>query len=156
MTVIRATDAVCESRDEAQRAAEGAMDTLRLSDAGGLTQLGAYLVTLAPGARSSDRHWHEQEDEWLYLLTGEATVVENDGAHVIGPGDTCCWKAGDANGHSVENRSDAPCTFIIVGTRPEHDVCHYPDLGRTLYTEGRDWRLVDDASGTVLKHGRIT
>jgi uncharacterized cupin superfamily protein len=61
----------------------GAFETLHYSDAGGLTQFGAYLETLHPGSRSSERHWHEHEDEFLYLIAGEATIIENDGAHVL-------------------------------------------------------------------------
>jgi uncharacterized cupin superfamily protein len=132
----------------------GAFETLHYSDAGGLTQYGAYAETLAPGSRSSERHWHEKEDEFLYLISGEATVIENDGAYVLQPGDAACWPAGVANAHCVVNRSDAPCTYLIVGTRPTHDVCHYPDAGRALHTEGETWRMMQD-DGTVLKAGQI-
>ncbi|HJQ27957.1 MAG TPA: hypothetical protein VJ827_01340, partial [Rubrobacter sp.] len=48
----------------------GDTESLRYSDAGGLTQFGAYVQTLQPGSRSSDRHWHEEEDEFLYMLSG--------------------------------------------------------------------------------------
>ena len=130
----------------------GAYETLRYSDAGGLKQFGANLETLEPGSRSSERHWHEQEDEFLYLIAGEATVIENDGAHVLHPGDAACWPAGTANAHCVVNQSSAPCTYLIVGTRPTHDICHYPDAGRALHTDGAAWRMVRD-DGTVLREG---
>jgi uncharacterized cupin superfamily protein len=132
----------------------GAVETSRYSDAGGITQYGAYAQTLLPGARSSERHWHEQEDEFLYVLAGELTVTENDGVHVLGPGDAACWPAGVANAHYASNNSDASCTYLIVGTRVSHDVCHYPDVGRTLYTEGEVWRI-EDASGKVIRSGRV-
>jgi uncharacterized cupin superfamily protein len=127
---------------------------LHLSDAGGLTHYGAYLETLQPGAKSSDRHWHEKEDEFLFMVEGEAIVVENDGEHVLGAGDAACWPAGVPNAHQIVNRSSAPCSYLIVGTRVTHDVCWSPDTGRVLYTEGHDWRL-EAADGTVLKSGRI-
>jgi uncharacterized cupin superfamily protein len=130
------------------------MTARRISDEGGVTQFGAYVVTLAPGARSSERHWHEKEDEFMFVLAGEVTVLENDGAHVLGPGDAACWPAGSDNAHSVVNRSDAPCSFLVAGTRVTHDVCHYPDVKRVLHTEGDTWRLVDEA-GAVLKSGRV-
>jgi uncharacterized cupin superfamily protein len=63
----------------------GAFELLRYSQLGGLTQFGAYVETLEPGSRSADRHWHEQEDEFLYVLSGEATVIEDDGAHPLRP-----------------------------------------------------------------------
>jgi uncharacterized cupin superfamily protein len=132
----------------------GAFETLHYSDAGGLRQFGAYLETLQPGSRSSERHWHEQEDEFLYLVSGRATVIEDDGAHVLEPGDAACWPAGTPNAHCVVNRSNTPCTYLIVGTRPTHDVCHYPDAGRVLHTEGETWRMLGD-DGTLLKEGRV-
>lgn len=132
----------------------GTVDTATLSDAGGLTQFGGYVQTLQAGARSSNRHWHEKEDEFLYVLAGEVTVTENDGEHVLHAGDAACWPAGVPNAHHVSNRSDAPCSYLIVGTRLSQDVCHYPDLGRTLYSEGETWRLVE-ADGQVVKTGRF-
>jgi len=123
------------------------------SDDGGLTQFGAYVETLQPGGGSSERHWHEREDEFLLVLAGEVTVVEESGTSVLEPGDAACWPAGVANAHRVVNRSDAPCTYVIVGTRVTHDVCHYPDTGRVLHTEGEQWRI-EKTDGTVLKSGR--
>ena len=132
----------------------GAMSTARYSDAGGLTQFGALVQTLQPGAISSVRHWHEREDEFLYVLSGELTVTENDGRHLLQPGDAACWPAGVPNAHSVSNESSRPCTYLVVGTRQSHDVCHYPDAGRTLHTEGGTWRMVD-RDGAVLESGRV-
>ncbi len=131
----------------------GSFQSLRYSDAGGLTQYGVYVETLQPGSSSSNRHWHEKEDEFMYVLAGEVTVVENDGPQTLGPGEAACWPAGVPNGHTVQNRSSAPCSYVVVGTRVTHDVCHYPDLGRTLFTEGETWRLVAK-DGTVIKSGR--
>src|SRR5918999_5095665 len=122
------------------------VERLRYSDAGGLTQFGAYVETLRPGARSSDRHWHEDEDEFLYMLSGEATVIEEDGPHPLHPGDAACWPAGTANAHQVVNRSEWPCSFLIFGTRMLPDVIHYPDLGEVLYDfeDGSSRRERDD------------
>ncbi len=118
-----------------------------LSDTGGLTQFGAFVETLAPGAFSSDRHWHEAEDEFLYMLAGEATVIEDDGAHVLHPGDVASWPAGVANGHHVHNRSAAPCSYLIVGTRAASDRVHYSDVDK-LYVrdKGRVLRTRRDGS----------
>ncbi|MGL4576384.1 MAG: cupin domain-containing protein [Burkholderiaceae bacterium] len=149
--IVRKGQPAVKKRDEPDF---GAMETACYSDFGALKQYGAYVQTLAPGSRSSTRHWHEKEDEFLYVLSGEVTVIENDGAHVLTPGDAACWPAGVANAHHVLNQSDAPCSYLIVGTRLTHDVCHYPDVGKTLYTEGETWR-VEDAAGRVLKSGRV-
>lgn len=147
--IIRQGQARRKQRDEP---GFGAMETASFSDTGGIRQYGAYLQTLQPGARSSMRHWHEQEDEFLYVVSGEVTVVEND--RLLQPGDAACWPAGEPNAHQVINRSNAPCSYLMVGTRLTHDICHYPDAGKTLYTEGDVWRL-EDAQGQVVRSGRV-
>lgn len=86
----------------------------RFGSLAGFTHLGANYVTLDPGAWSSQRHWHHGEDELVVMLAGEAVLVEDDGETVVGPGDICVWPAGAANGHCLQNRSDAPCTFLAV------------------------------------------
>jgi uncharacterized cupin superfamily protein len=134
-------------------AARRDFESRRLSDAGGLTQYGAYLQTLQAGQRTSDRHWHAQEDEFLYLLSGEATVVDDAGAHALQPGDAVCWPAGEPNAHHVINRSQAPCSFLIVGTRVERDTTHYPDRGCYYTVDGRNWKKHDAADGRVLQEG---
>jgi len=87
----------------------------RLAPPGGLTQFGASHVVLKPGAWSSQRHWHEGEDELLVMLSGEAVLVEDEGSTVLLPGDLCTWAAGVANGHHVRNDSAADCCFVVVG-----------------------------------------
>jgi uncharacterized cupin superfamily protein len=154
MTVLRESDVEAVPDTDSGRDGLGHVAEARYGDAGGLTQFGANLVTLAPGATSSHRHWHEAQDEFLYVLEGEATVVEDDGPHVLGPGDGACWPAGAPNAHHVLNRADAPCRFLVVGTRTARDVVRYPDLGRTTYHDGKDWRVTDDRTGAVLRQGR--
>jgi uncharacterized cupin superfamily protein len=149
--IIRKGQARTKSPDEANL---GVMETVNFSDTGGIKQYGAYLQTLQPGAKSSTRHWHEKEDEFLFVVLGQATIVENDGPHVLGPGDAACWPGGEPNAHHVLNESSQPCSYLIVGTRLTHDVCHYPDAGHTLYTEGEIWR-VEDAAGQVLRSGKV-
>ena len=149
--IVRKGTARSKTRDEPEF---GVMETASFSDSAGLLQYGAYLQTLLPGAKSSTRHWHEKEDEFLFVVSGQVTVVEDDGAHVLEPGDAACWPAGVANAHQVLNRSADPCSYLLVGTRLTHDVCHYPDVRKTLYTEGDRWR-VEDADGRVLKSGRV-
>jgi len=152
--IIRHEKGTLRRVDAKDAGPNGPYASARLSEDGGLTQFGAYVETLEPGSRSSNRHWHEREDEFLYVLSGEVTLVENDGEHALQSGDSACWPAGVANAHHVINRSEVPCTYLIVGTRVTHDVCHYPDSGTTLHTEGQTWRLVDNA-GVVIKSGRL-
>lgn len=105
--------------------------------AGGLTQYGANLVTLAPGAWSSQRHWHSHEDELVVMLAGEAVLVEETGETLLRAGDIATFPAGVANGHHLQNRSALPCCFLAVGTdRIELDECHYPDIDMHLDPTG--------------------
>jgi len=87
----------------------------RLAPVSGLTAMGASHVVLKPGAWSSQRHWHTDEDELLVMLTGEAVLVEDSGRTVLRSGDVCAWPMGAQNGHHLINESDADCSFIAVG-----------------------------------------
>ena len=86
----------------------------RLGKAAGLTELGASHVTLKPGAWSSQRHWHEGEDEFLVMLEGEAVLIEDEGETILRPGDCAAWPKGVENGHHLVNRSDADCVFVAL------------------------------------------
>jgi uncharacterized cupin superfamily protein len=100
----------------------------RLADAAGLTQYGVNLVRLKPGAWSSQRHWHLAQDEFIYILSGEVTLVTNAGAEILRAGDCAGFKAGDEDGHHLQNRSNADATFIEMGTRLSGDGTHYSDI----------------------------
>ena len=87
----------------------------RLAPAAGLTDFGASHVTLKPGAWSSQRHWHNGEDEFLVMLSGEAVLIEDDGRTTLRAGDLAAWPKGSTNGHHLRNESDADCSFVVVG-----------------------------------------
>ena len=87
----------------------------RLSPATGLTDFGVSHVVLKPGAWSSQRHWHNGEDEFLVMLTGEAVLVEDDGRKILRSGDCAAWPKGNTNGHHLRNESNSDCSFIVVG-----------------------------------------
>ncbi|HRO10644.1 cupin domain-containing protein [Amaricoccus sp.] len=123
--------------------------SLRLGEAAGLTQFGANLVTLEPGARSSLRHWHEAEDELVMVTEGELTLLQDEGEYTLRPGDCAAWKAGDPNGHCFHNRTDRPARFLVVGSKAARETAHYSDVdfvmhrddGRTSFTyrDGTPW-----------------
>lgn len=99
-----------------------------LGDAVGLTQFGVNIVTLEPGAASALRHWHSREDEFVYVLSGDVTLVSDAGEHLLCAGMAAGFAANDGNGHHLVNRSGAPATFLEVGTRaPSEDEAFYPD-----------------------------
>ena len=98
-----------------------------LGQAAGAKELAVNHVTLPPGAWSSQRHWHEGEDELLVMVAGRATLVDDDGRHPLGPGDVAIFPAGDGNGHHLVNEGDADCSFVVA-SRPEASPVHYPDV----------------------------
>jgi uncharacterized cupin superfamily protein len=91
----------------------------RLAPATGLTEFGASHVRLDPGAWSSQRHWHEGEDEMVIVLSGAATLIEDDGETELVAGDIVAWPKGVRNGHHLVNRGDTPCTFVAIGAGSE-------------------------------------
>jgi len=101
----------------------------KLGDVAGLTDFGVNLLRLAPGVWSSQRHWHTTEDEFLWVLSGEVVLVENEGETVLRVGDCAGFKAGVANGHHIQNRSGAEAVLLEIGSRmPDLDGAEYPDL----------------------------
>lgn len=111
---------------EFQEAVAG-REKIALGDAVGLTQFGVNLTRLKPGAASALRHWHEEEDELVYVLEGEVVLIENDGEALLKAGEAAGFKAGVANGHHLVNRSDRDAVLLEIGTRAGRERAHYPD-----------------------------
>jgi uncharacterized cupin superfamily protein len=108
----------------------------RLASAGGLTQFGVSQVTLKPGAWSSQRHWHDEEDEFLVMISGEAVLVEDDGRTVLSAGDCAAFPAGVTDGHHLRNESDQDCVFVVVGSGAG-GAGGYSDIDMMFTPEGR-------------------
>jgi uncharacterized cupin superfamily protein len=103
---------------------------VRLSRPLGVTQFGVNHVTLQPGFEPWYNHWHEGEDEFLYVLSGDITLIDDDGEHLLREGDFVGFPAGEPNAHCLANRSAQPATYLIVGSRrPGHETVHYPREG---------------------------
>jgi len=114
----------------------------RLSDAFRLSQFGANLVELPPGAWSSQRHWHERQDEFIYVVEGEVTLVTDEGETVLKPGMFAGFRAGVANGHHLTNRSSSLARVLEVGTRTAEETAHYSDIDM-MYREGEGYLTHD-------------
>ena len=117
----------------------GPFQRIPLSDAGRLTQFGAWIVVLPPGSRSSIPHWHSSEDELIQVLEGDATVIEDGHEQLIGPGAVCAYPAGLPRSHSFENRSNSMLRLLVIGSRSAKEVTTYPGSGLTL--------TIDEAAG---------
>jgi uncharacterized cupin superfamily protein len=115
----------------------------RLGDPGGLTQFGVNLCRLAPGSASSQRHWHEKEDEFVYIVAGELVLVEDESETPLRAGDAAAFKAGIANGHHLVNRSSRDAFVLEIGTRAPSERAYYSDL---------DMQVVCEESGDRYLH----
>ncbi|MGA2891841.1 MAG: cupin domain-containing protein [Xanthobacteraceae bacterium] len=115
----------------------------RLGNAAGLDQFGVNLTTLKPGAASSLRHCHEQEDELVYLLEGELVLIEDEGETVLRPGDAAGFKADSGNGHQLVNRTERDAVYLEIGTRSKHERVDYADV---------DMLMTRDQTGARYTH----
>jgi uncharacterized cupin superfamily protein len=129
------------------RAAVAARRKRPLGDALGLSQFGVNLVELPSGCWSSQRHWHSHEDEFVYVLEGEFTLVSDGGEQVLSPGMAAGFPAGKADGHHLINRADRAAVYLEVGTRRDDvDQVNYPDIDMAI-------RLLDGRPMFVRKSG---
>jgi uncharacterized cupin superfamily protein len=119
----------------------------RLGEAGGITDFGVNLLHLPPGVWSSQRHWHAEEDELVYVVEGEVTLIEDGGERVLRAGDCAAFPKGAANGHHLVNRSSTVALVLEVGSRSNTDVVIYPDIdmkidatvGSFVHQDGRPY-----------------
>jgi uncharacterized cupin superfamily protein len=121
----------------------------RLGNAAGLGQFGVNLTTLKPGAASALRHWHKEEDEFVYILEGEAALIEDEGEIVLRPGDAAAFKANVRNGHQLVNKSTRDVVYLEIGTRLKHERVEYSDVdlvmvrndkgGQYLHKDGKPY-----------------
>ena len=100
----------------------------KLGDAVGLTQFGVNVSRIKAHSKSALRHWHESEDEFIYVLEGEITLREDHGVTVLKPGDAAGWKADSRIGHCLVNSTQKDAVYIEVGTRAPHETAVYPDI----------------------------
>lgn len=120
---------------EPWRAITEGREKTALGDVVGLTQFGVNLTRLKPGAASALRHWHEAEDEFVYVLEGEIMLIEDGGTTVLQRGDAAGFKAGVANGHHLVNKSQRDALYLEVGTRAKRERAHYSDVD-LIYDRG--------------------
>jgi uncharacterized cupin superfamily protein len=113
-----------------------------LGNVAGLTQFGVNLTRLKPGAASALRHWHENEDEFVYVLEGEIALIEDSGETILKPGDATGFKAGVSNGHHLVNKSNADAVYLEIGTRAATERGHYPDVDLVFERDIRGIRFL--------------
>ena len=111
-----------------------------LGDVFGLTKVGINLTTLAPGKLSSMRHWHTHEDEFVYVLEGEVTLIEDGGETVLRAGDCAAFPKGTGNGHHLINKSKETAVYLEVGSRQPADLTTCSDID--MMSSNADGRFV--------------
>jgi uncharacterized cupin superfamily protein len=114
-----------------------------LGDPLGLTHFGVNLVELAPGAWSSQRHWHSAEDEFVFVVSGQITLVTDGGRQVLDAGMVAGFPAGKADGHHLINEGNETAAYLEVGDRSDDDTVVYPDI---------DMQLTSPAQGREFQH----
>ena len=111
----------------------------RLGDHAGLKNFGVNLTRLDPGAESSMRHWHAKQDEFIYVVEGEITLVTDAGRQKLGPGMAAGFPAGKPDGHQLINETQKPALYLEVGDRPPDDSASYPDVDLAVRMVGGKW-----------------
>ena len=112
----------------------------RLGDAGGLNDFGVNLMRLPPGNWSSQRHWQSHEDEFVYVLEGELTLVEDGGETVLRAGDCAAFPKNSGNGHHMINKMKAMAVYLEVGSRAMDDLTTCSDID--MMSANADGRFV--------------
>ena len=115
----------------------------RLGDVAGIKNFGVNLTKLTPGSCSALRHWHTQQDEFIYVLSGELILVTNDGEQTLTAGMAAGFPAGVADGHHLINRSNSDAIYLEIGDRTPADQANYPD---------EDLVAKDSPNGWVFTH----
>jgi uncharacterized cupin superfamily protein len=136
-----------------QALAQGGLTSIPLSDAGGITQFGLHLQSLDPGASTGKRHWHTAEDEMVFVLEGQVTLLDDAGETALLPGQAACFRRGDPNGHALANRGAAPCRFVMIGARARGDICTYDD-GTRQVNAATDWHI-ESPFGERIRGGAL-
>jgi uncharacterized cupin superfamily protein len=112
----------------------------RLGNSAGLDQFGVNLTTLKPGAASALRHWHEKEDEFVYVLEGEVVLVEDAGETVLKPGEAAGFKANSRDGHHLVNKSNRDAVYLEIGTRSKYERVEYPGVDLLVVRDDKGMR----------------
>ena len=109
---------------------EGNTDTykqIRIGDLSGLTQFGVNKTILPPKSATAMRHWHEKENEFVFIISGSAILIDKEGEHEMNPGDCATFRAGENNGHAIINRNNKDVVLLELGTRATKDIVHYTE-----------------------------
>ena len=118
-----------------------------LGDLFGLTNYGVNLVDLPPGSWSAQRHWHTREEEFIYVLSGELTLITDEGTQLLTVGMVAGFPAGEANGHHLVNNGDVTASYLEIWDRIDEDEVFYPDIDLQRVSAGAGERVFTHRDG---------
>ena len=133
-------DSIPETRHVHQFNEQAIRHTVSLSDIVGLTKFGLHLVRVESGDETTQHHYHEESDEFIYVLSGKLTLRYGDDTYLLNTGDFVGFPAHGA-AHSMRNDSDA--VYLMGGSRPPIDITNYPDIERKMYKKKKKKEFVD-------------
>lgn len=125
-------DSIPETRHVHQFNEQAIRHAVSLSDIVGLTKFGLHLVRVESGDETTQHHYHEESDEFIYVLSGKLTLRYGDDTYLLNTGDFVGFPAHGA-AHSMRNDSDSDAVYLMGGSRPPIDITNYPDIKRKMY-----------------------
>lgn len=115
----------------------------KLGDFFGLQNFGINLTELSPGSISALKHHHLKQDEFIYIISGNPTLILNSQEFLMSPGDCFGFKAGEKSGSQLKNNTNILVEYLEIGDRISGDIVEYPD---------DDIRAEDTKQGWMFTH----
>ena len=126
----------------------GGREKRAVGDLFGLANFGVNLTRLAPGGMSALRHAHTRQDEFIYILEGQPTLITDAGETLLRPGMCAGFKAGTGDGHHLINRTGSDVIYLEIGDRSAGDSASYPDDDLQLVADPEGKRRFTRKDGT--------
>ena len=98
----------------------------------GAFHLGYQGARIPPGKTFCPYHWHPEEEELFFVVSGTPTLRTPQGEYRCRPGDCIAFPVGPVGAHLVRNDSDADCTILMIANEEQSGYCIYPDSNKVL------------------------
>ena len=120
-----------------------------LGRAAGLERTGLNLIRVPPGKESFTYHAHLHEEEWIYILSGRATVESGGVAHEVAAGDFIAFPT-PSEPHILRNTSSEDVVYLTGGERAPFDIADFPRDGKRMVRIGERATVYDLAGGSAF------
>lgn len=122
----------------------------KVGDAANLKQFGVNKVVLPPGEKTSIRHWHDNQDEFIIILSGQVSLIDDSGEHLMKSGDVAGFKSGDRNGHHFCNKSNENVILFEIGSRIENEIVCYSDFDLMVKIDKEGKAIYSTKEGKII------